>query len=116
MVLLIALAGLSAVVLRWSWGRASLDKARARGIAWLAVVVCLGLVQVLLGLGLSGEDLPQGRHLFPALPALCLLLAFGLRSALPGRLGVAMVVGALVFLLAFDLFVMWRVALVGFYL
>ncbi len=114
--LLVGMLGLSGTVIRWSLGTGESKRARGTVLAWLALVACLGAIQVALGLGLSGEELPQGRHLFPAVPALCVLLSLGLREALPGKGGRALIVGAAAFLLAFDVWVMWQVALPGFYL
>jgi 4-amino-4-deoxy-L-arabinose transferase-like glycosyltransferase len=115
-VLVIAMLGVSRTIVRWS-GKAGESRAtRSAPLAWLALVVCMSALQVGLGFGLSGEELPQGRHLFPAVPALCILLAFGLREALPGKGGRVLIVAAAAFLLAFDVWVLWRVAVPGFYL
>jgi 4-amino-4-deoxy-L-arabinose transferase-like glycosyltransferase len=114
--LLAAMLGLSRMAIRWSWGARGPRNARGTVLTWLALVACMGAAQVALGFGLSGEELPQGRHLFPAVPALCVLLSIGLRAVLPGRGGKAVVAAAALFLLAFDVWVMWRVALPGFYL
>ncbi len=113
---LAATVGLITVLVRWSAGRLDVSAARGRALVWLALVACLGAGQVVLGLGLTGEELPQGRHLFPAVPAVAILLVLGLRMVVPWRSGPLLIIAAAAFLLAFDVWVMWRVAIPGFYL
>lgn len=107
---LVGLAGLTRL------GRLELDR-RGRailGLFGLAVVFALGLIFIRHA-GVLTHTLAQGRHLFPALPALAVLWAVGWRAWFSDRTAPLATAGVLALVWLSDLVALWTAAVPWFY-
>ena len=113
--------GLACAVLLSGLGRArrrasGLEAGQRRALAWLALLVLMAVATLLLEYTpyLNARTYPQGRYLFPVLPAIACLLVSGCAQLLPARWDGHGALAAVGVLIALDLW-SWAGVIVPFF-